>query len=261
MPNEETVELYWITGASSGIGRALALALARAGEDVAVTARSADALHEIARAAESLPGAIHPYPADVVDGAAIKDIVHRMESEHGPIHHAILNAGIYDPQRSSHLSAEGYRRVFEVNVVGTANCIEALLPSMSKRHAGEIAVMGSLSAYRGLPEAAPYGASKAALLSMGESLAPGLARQGIRLRLISPGFVRTPMTDQNRFPMPLIMDVDKAVEIILRGLRGKRFEIAFPRRLAWMLKIARSLPYGLWFRFARLMLPRSKGNR
>ncbi|MGA7965949.1 MAG: SDR family NAD(P)-dependent oxidoreductase [Gammaproteobacteria bacterium] len=260
MPQGKRVELYWITGASSGIGRALAIALARAGEDVAVSARSREALLDIAREAEALPGAIHPYPADVTDGAALQDVVKRIEADHGPIHHAILNAGIYDSQRSTHLSAEGYRRVFEVNVVGVAHCLEALLPSMSSRGTGEICLMGSLSAYRGLPESAPYGASKAALLNMAESLAPTLARKGIRLRLISPGFVRTPMTEQNRFPMPMIMDADKAVAIILRGLRGRKFEIAFPLRLAWMLKIARCLPYPLWFKFARRMLPRGKNR-
>lgn len=258
MQQQEAGTLYWITGASSGIGRALALALADKGANVVASARREEALQALAREAESLPGNIAPYPVDVTEIAAVGQVVSRIESEHGPIDCAILNAGLYGPQRSDHFSAAGYRQVFEVNVLGVAQCLEAVLKPMRERHRGEICIMGSLSAYLGLPEAAPYGATKAALQNMAESLAPGLARQGIRLRLISPGFVRTPMTEQNPFPMPLIMDADRAVAIILRGLRKNGFEIAFPTRLAWLLKLARTLPYALWFPLSRRMLPRSK---
>lgn len=252
--------LYWITGASSGIGRALALALAAEGATVAASARREEALQALAREAEPLAGRITPYPVDVTETTAVTQVVSRIEAEQGRIDCAILNAGVYGPQRSDRFSSEGYRQVFEVNVLGVARCLEAVLKPMSERRAGEICIMGSLSAYRGLPEAAPYGASKAALQNMAESLAPGLARQGIRLRLISPGFVHTPMTEQNPFPMPLIMDVDKAAAIILRGLHKSTFEIAFPARLAWILKLARCLPYVLWFPLSRRMLPRKKSR-
>lgn len=255
-----TRALYWITGASSGIGRALALALAAEGAIVAASARRAEELHALAREAEPLPGSIVPYPVDVTETVAVSQIVSRIELEHGPIDCAILNAGVYGPQRSNRFSAEGYRQVFEVNVLGVARCLESVLKPMSEHRAGEICIMGSLSAYRGLPEAAPYGASKAALQNMAESLAPGLARQGIRLRLISPGFVHTPMTEQNPFPMPLIMSVEKAAAIIVRGLHKRHFEIAFPTRLVWILKLARCLPYALWFPLSRRMLPRKKNR-
>lgn len=248
----------WITGASSGIGRSLALALARRGATVAATARRADSLEKLAAEAAG-PGRILPFPADVTERAAIAATVAAIEARLGPIGRAILNAGIYDRQRSTSFSAAGYERVFGVNVVGIANCMEALLPRMRAAGSGEICLMGSLSAYRGLPEAAPYGASKAALLSMAESLAPFLARDGIRLRLISPGFVRTPMTAGNRFPMPLVISAERAAERILGGLDGTRFEIAFPRRLAWTLRAARCLPHAGWFALSRRMLPtRSK---
>ncbi|MGH8128492.1 MAG: SDR family NAD(P)-dependent oxidoreductase [Gammaproteobacteria bacterium] len=255
-----TQALYWITGASSGIGRALALALAAEGATVAASARREEALQALAREADLLAGRIIPYPVDVTEAAAVSQIVSRIESEQGPIDCAILNAGLYGPQRSDRFSAEGYRQVFEVNVLGVAQCLEAVLKTMSERREGEICIMGSLSAYRGLPEAAPYGATKAALQNMAESLAPGLARQGIRLRLISPGFVHTPMTEQNPFPMPLIMDVEKAAAIIVRGLHKNTFEIAFPTRLAWILKLARCLPYTLWFPLSRRLLPRRKSR-
>jgi len=252
--------VHWITGASSGIGRTLAFELAARGTAVAATARNAAALRELAEETESLPGRVHPFPADVTDREAVAQTVAAIEESVGPIRRAILNAGIYDRQRSETFSADGYRRVFEVNVVGVANGIEALLPGMRERHEGEICLMGSLSAYRGLPEAAPYGASKAALLSMAESLVPGLARDGLRVRVISPGFVRTPMTDGNRFAMPLIMPVERATAIILRGLAGNRFEIAFPGRLAWFLRVARCLPAPAWFFLARRMLPKRRAQ-
>lgn len=249
--------VHWVTGASTGIGRALALALAARGAVVAASARSAPALEELARSGGG-PGRIVAYPADVTDRAAMDATVAAIESELGPIRRAILNAGVADRQRSAQFSAQGYRRVFEVNVLGVANGLEALLARMRARGGGEICLMGSLSAYRGLPEAAPYGASKAALLSMAESLAPALARDGIRLRIINPGFVRTPMTAGNRFPMPFLMDADRAAALILRGLRGRRFEIAFPLRLAWLLRAARCLPAPWWFAWARRMLPHRK---
>lgn len=261
MSRKRTQTRYWITGASSGIGRALALALAAEGATVTASARREEELHAVAREAEPLPGSIVPYPVDVTESTAVTQIVSRIEAEQGPIDCVILNAGVYDPQRSDHFSAEGYRRVFEVNVLGVARCLEAVLKPMAERRAGEICIMGSLAAYRGLPEAAPYGATKAAVQNMSESLAPGLARQGIHLRLISPGFVRTPMTEQNPFPMPLIMDVDKAAAIIVRGLHKRHFEIAFPTRLAWILKLARGLPYALWFPLSRRMLPRRKDKK
>ena len=256
-----TTHIHWITGASSGIGRALALALAARGTRVAATARNAGALAALARSATCLPGAILPFPADVTDAAAMTATVAAIEREAGPIERAILNAGIYDPQRSETFDAAGYRRVFEVNVIGAANGIEPLLVPMRRRGRGEICLMGSLSAYRGLPEAAPYGATKAALLSIAESLAPGLARDGIRIRIVNPGFVDTPMTAANRFPMPLIMPPERAAAIILRGLDRGGFEIAFPRRLAWTLRFARCLPVSWWLALSRRMLPRRRASK
>lgn len=260
MASERFTGVHWITGASSGIGRALALALARAGASVAATARRAAALESLAQDAADASGRIRAYPADVTDGEAMAQTVAAIEHDLGPIRRAVLNAGIYGRQRSRDFAAAGYRKVFAVNVVGVANGIEALLPRMRGR-GGEIWLMGSLSAYRGLPEAAPYGASKAALLSMAESLAPFLARHDVRLHIISPGFVRTPMTAGNRFPMPLLMDADKAAAIILRGLRGKRFEIAFPTRLAWTMKLARCLPAAWWFALERLAITAGRNKK
>ncbi len=248
--------VHWVTGASSGIGRALALALARQGVLVAATARTESALAELTKESQGFAGRVMPYPGDVTDPGSMRHTVQAVEQDLGPIRRAILNAGIYDRQRSDSFSAAGYRRVFEVNVVGVANGIEALLAHLRGREGAEICLMGSLSAYRGLPEAAPYGASKAALLSLAESLAPGLRRDGIYVRIINPGFVRTPMTAGNPFSMPLIMSADRAANIILKGLEREQFEIAFPARLVWALKVTRCLPAQWWFRLGRRMLPR-----
>jgi short-subunit dehydrogenase len=125
---------------------------------------------------------------------------------------------------------------------------------MRTRRAGHIAVVSSLTAYRGLPYASAYGASKAALTNMCEALKPELDEHGITITVIHPGFVKTPLTDRNEFPMPFLIEADEAARRIVDGLERGNFEITFPRRLAFLLKLARCLPYGLYFALTRLMV-------
>lgn len=246
----------WITGASTGIGRALALRLAAQGKTVAVSARGKDRLNAVATEARSLSGGIHAYPCDVTDGERVRDTVARIESDLGPIACAVLCAGTHLPMPAREFSAETVRSLLETNVMGQAHPIEALLPGMLARGTGRIAVVSSVAGYVGLPTAAAYGASKAALINMCESLRAELDGSGVVIQLVSPGFVKTPLTDRNRFRMPHIISAEAAAEAIADGLDSDRFEIHFPKIFTRQLKALRLLPY----RFLFPLLKRATGG-
>jgi NAD(P)-dependent dehydrogenase (short-subunit alcohol dehydrogenase family) len=236
-------ERVWVTGASMGIGEALARRLARDGAEVIASARSAGKLTALAEEDPS----IVPWPVDVTDHAAVQDAVTRIEAERGPIDVAVLNAGTHQPVTAAEFTARGLRDLMEINVMGTAACLEALLPRMIARGRGRIAVVASVAGYRGLPTSAYYGATKAALINLTESLKFDLDRAGVTIQLVDPGFVRTPLTDRNEFPMPFLISAELAADRIARGLRSRRFEIAFPRPFVAILKVLRCLPYALYF--------------
>lgn len=240
--------LIWITGASAGIGRALALRLARDGWRVAASARRADELAKLAAEAGGLAGAIHPYPLDVTDQAAVSETVAAIERERGAIDVAVLNAGTHEPTPAATFAAATLRRLLEINVIGVANGLEAILPRLIARGSGRVAIVASIAGYGGLPNAAAYGASKAALINMAEAMRPELLQRGVILQVINPGFVKTPLTDKNDFAMPFLVSAEDAAEAICRGLKSNRFEIAFPTVFARLMKLLRILPYALYFR-------------
>ncbi len=240
----------WITGASSGIGRELAKVLAARGVKVAASARSADRLADLARSQKG----IAPLPLDVLDGAAVTEAVRSIEGTLGPIDLAVLNAGIWEPMSARNFSAANAARSMAVNYMGLVNGIEALLPRMLERRSGHIALMASLAGYRGLAGAAAYGPSKAAAINLAESMRISLEGSGVAVSLINPGFVETPMTTSNTFPMPFIVPVETAVQRILRGLEKGKFEITFPWQLSAMMKVARLMPYGMFFWYMRTFL-------
>lgn len=257
MSDSPTDRIAWITGASSGIGKALALRMARDGWRVAITARSASMLAEVAAEARPLAGMLLPCPADVTDRAGMADILRRIEDEMGSVDLAVLNAGSHREVAAAAFDADDFRALMELNFLGAVNGLEALLPGMLARGSGRIALVGSVAGYTGLPTAAAYGASKAALINMAEALRPELAAAGVTLQIVNPGFVRTPLTDRNSFPMPFLMEPDAAADAFWQGLQTDRFEIVFPRRLAWLLKTLRLLPYPLYFGLTRRMLRES----
>ncbi len=240
----------WITGASSGIGEALALRLARDGRQIAISARNADALAAIARGAGN---SMHDFALDVTDAAACARTVHAIEAAHGAIDLAILNAGTHAPMSADDFSVATARSLVEINLMGTINCLAPLLASMRVRGRGHIAIVASVAGYGGLPTAAAYGATKAALINMVEALKPDCDRLGIKLQLVNPGFVKTPLTDKNAFPMPFLLPVEKAVDGFVAGLASDRFEIVFPRRFALLLKLLNMLPYRAYFAVVRRM--------
>lgn len=237
--------IAWITGASSGIGAALALRMARDGWTVAASARDAKALGTVAGSAAG--GRIVPVPLDVTDLAACRAAVGHIEEEIGPVATAVLAAGTHIPVDAATFDAATVRKLVEVNLMGVVNAVDAVLPSLIERRAGRLAIVSSVAGYRGLPTSAGYGATKAGLINFAESLKFDLDRLGIVTQVVCPGFVRTPLTDRNPFPMPFLMEVDEAAERLYRGLQGSAFEIVFPRRFALILKLLGLLPDALYF--------------
>ena len=242
-------KIAWLTGASTGIGRAVALRLAADGWRVAASARNAEALASLA--AEAPPGSIVPYPLDVTDRDACIACAERIERELGPLDLALFNAGAHRPMPAAEFSSATVRALLDINVMGVAHGLEAVLPRLIARRAGRVMIVASLAGYRGLPTAAAYGASKAALINMAEALRPELAMQGVILQLVNPGFVKTPMTDRNRFPMPFLITAEEAAAAILRGMRGDRFEITFPTLFACFMKLVRVIPDRIYFHLTR----------
>ncbi|NJO38298.1 MAG: SDR family NAD(P)-dependent oxidoreductase [Rhizobiales bacterium] len=240
-------DVVWITGASSGIGRALARNLARRGRTIAASARDAAELRALAEEARDDAGSIHPFALDITDAGQCAATVGTITATLGPIALAVLNAGTHHPVAAETFEAADFARLIEVNLIGTGNCLAPLLQRMIPARAGHIAIVASVAGYRGLPTSAYYGASKAALINLAEALKFDLDRHGIRLQLINPGFVRTPLTDKNAFPMPFLMEVEVAAERMADGFERHAFEITFPRRFAWSLKLLRILPYRLYF--------------
>jgi NAD(P)-dependent dehydrogenase (short-subunit alcohol dehydrogenase family) len=235
--------IAWITGASSGIGRAVALELARRGYKVAATARRAGELKDLAAQSPK----ILAFPGDVTDRASMAQLVEEIESLHGQIVLAFINAGVYFISERDGFSADVVWRTFEVNVGGTVNCLDPVLAAMKQRGRGQIALTSSLAGYGGIKGSLAYGSTKAALIYMAEALKLTYEQAGLTIQIVNPGFVHTGMTAQNNFKMPLIMDADRAAKIICNGFERSGFEIVFPRRLAYLFKAVCLLPYPLFF--------------
>lgn len=241
----------WVTGAGSGIGRALALRLAHEGWQVAVSARTAQ---DLATLAAEAPDHIHAFPLDVKDVEAVLETVASIEDDLGRLDLAVLNAGTYARDSAAQFDAAAFRAIVEVNLMGNVHCLAALMPRMLARGSGHIAVVSSVAGYVGLPGAAAYGASKAALINMCEALYPELAARNVRLSLINPGFVDTPLTQKNDFPMPFLISADAAVDHIMAGLISRHFENAFPWKMALSMKLLAALPARLRLAVTRRMV-------
>jgi short-subunit dehydrogenase len=241
----------WVTGASSGIGAAVVPVLAARGARVAVSARRADLLESLAAGWRRGGAEILVAPVDVTDRSGVIAAVRSIEATWGGIELALLNAGGHRPPEGAGFDASQFVDVMTVNYFGVLYGMEAVLPGMLERGRGHIAGVASLSGYRAIPTAAAYGASKAALIHALESIRFDLEPLGITVTVINPGFIRTPLTDRNRFRMPFLMDVERAAAIIVAGLERDRKEIHFPRVFSSMLKLARILPFPVYERIIR----------
>jgi short-subunit dehydrogenase len=240
-------KLVWITGASTGIGAEIAKQLAARGVKVAISARTVESLHAVAKEQPS----ITIFPLDVTKASDVAATFAEIEKAHGPIDLIIAGAGTYTPASTADFRIEDFRRMYEVNYLGVIHVLAAALPAFRARRAGRLSWIASVSGYRGLPKAAAYGPTKAALINLAESLKPELERDGVAVSVINPGFVRTPMTAQNDFEMPFLMEPTDAARATIEGLAKGQFEVAYPKPFVRILKIARLLPYRAYFWLVR----------
>jgi len=233
----------WLLGASSGIGEALAQALAAAGAKVALSARRAERLEHLA---SGLPEAL-ALPCDGTDTASIIAARDRLRTLWGGIDLAFYLAGDYQAMRAWDFDASAAEKMIRVNLTGAMLFGAALAPLLLEQKSGQIAFVSSVAGYRGLPKALAYGPTKAALINYAETLYLDLAPRGIGVRLVNPGFVATQLTAKNDFTMPAIITPEEAAQQIIRGFAGSGFEIHFPKRFTSILKLLRLLPYRLYF--------------
>jgi len=230
----------WIVGASRGMGRAVAERLAGEGWDLWLSARSSKSLEEVA----TVTGG-KSIPMDATQRPRVQEAVDTVFASAQP-QLIIMNVGDYQPMPAEAFDVAVFERLYQINFLATVYLLDALIPRM-RGAGGQILLNVSASAYRGLPLGAPYSAPKAAILNMAEALRPELKREGISLRVINPGFVRSRLTDKNPFPMPFLLQPEAAAHRIVAQLDASGFEIAFPRRLIWPLKLLRCLPYRWYF--------------
>ena len=252
MTKAKTNRVAWVTGAGKGIGRALALRLAADGWTVAASART---MKDLARLeSEEASGRLHGFPLDVTDQTLTEFTVGQIEDRLGALDLVVLNAGTHVAMSADAFSVDTVRHLVETNLMGTVNSLAPVMGRMRARRSGHIAIVASLAGYRGLPSASAYGATKAGLINMCEALKPELEADDVRLTLVNPGFVDTPLTRKNEFPMPFLIPVDAAVDYIMKGFDSGAFEISFPRRFSWQMKVLRLLPDALFFALTRRMV-------
>jgi short-subunit dehydrogenase len=241
-------KLVWITGASGAICGEIARRLAAAGVTVAATARPSGKLAALASASEH----IKPFPADVLNPEELRAAVAKVETTLAPIDLALLGAGMYAPFDVRKIDLDGFHRSMALNVDGVINAVAAVLPSMLARHQGHIAIMGSLFGYSGWPENGSYGASKAAVINLAESLKLELEDTGVDVTIINPGFVDTPLNASYHPKKKLfVMSKERCARKILERLGKRPYEIAFPTQVSGFLKTVRALPRAVSFPLIR----------
>lgn len=239
-----------LTGASSGIGRELAIQLGQQGASVGLMARRIEALESLADEIRGAGGDALVLPADVSNRSDVESGVARFEQAWGPVQTLIANAGYGTSTPAKRLPVDEVERIMRINFFGVVYAAGAALPGMLEAGDGHIVGVSSLAAYRGLPLASAYAASKAALSSWLEGLRIELRRKGIGVTSVHPGYVRTPMTAPNKGPMPFIIDADKAAGIILNKLGRRPAEINFPFQMATAMGLLRMMPN---FAYDRIM--------
>ena len=250
--NKKTI---WITGGSTGIGKALAIKFANKGWNVAVSARREELLNELSNQYEN----ISAFPLDVTEKQKCADIFEQIRNKYQDIDICFFSTGTWNPKKEKEIDVEQIEDVFKINFFGTVNTIKAVEQYFRDRRKGTITIVSSIAGYRGLPNSTGYGPSKSALNNLAESLYFDFKRFGVRVCLVSPGFIKTPMTDKNDFKMPFIKTTDYAADKIYDGLINKNvFEIHFPKSLTVILKILSLLPSKLYFSLVGQMTKHQK---
>ena len=238
-------KIIWITGASSGIGKALAIKFAEKGWTVAASARREGLLQDLNKINQN----IYSFPLDVTEIENCKLVANKIIQKFGGIDICVFGTGMHDPKSEKRFNLNKIREIMEVNYFGTMNSINSIYEYFSEKKNGQISIISSVAGYRGLPAAGAYCASKAALTSYAESLNFDMQMKNVKVSLISPGFIKTPMTDQNDFPMPMIKSPEFAANEIFKGLTEKKsFEIHFPKAFTYFLKFLQILPSSIYFK-------------
>lgn len=239
-----------ITGASSGIGRGVAIELARRGASLGLMARRKDLLEEIVSEVEGHGGRAIPLVADVKDGAAVRAGADRLRAEVVPIDVLIANAGIGGAAHATEIDTARVAELININVLGAANSVAAVLPEMAARGQGQLVAISSLAAYRGLPKSAAYCSSKAALSMFFESVRIDTRHSDVNVTIIHPGFIKTALTAGRHANMPFLMELDDAVMKIVRAIEKRKKSYAFPWQLASFVRLGMVMPNFLYDRIA-----------
>ena len=238
----ENQKKIWITGASSGIGKAVAEKFASEGWMVAASARRQEILNKMAENQN-----IFAYPLDVTQKENVTKTFNNIIEYFKNVDICLFCSGTYDPKLEQEINIEQNKFVMETNYFGVLNCIKAVETYFKNKKSGQISIVSSVAAYRGLPNSSGYGPSKAALTNLTESIYFDFKKHNVKISLVSPGFIKTPLTDKNEFPMPFIRSPEFAADKIFQGLTKKNiFEIHFPLGLTLTLKFLRILPYKLY---------------
>ena len=235
-----------ITGASSGIGKGLALAIAARGGRLGLLARREDLLNEIVEEIRAQNGKAIAVSADVRDAKAVRAAADKIRAELGPIDVLIANAGVGTSNHASQLNPDQVADVININVLGAVNSVSAVAPEMVERKSGQLVAISSLAGYRGLPKSAAYCASKAALSSFFESLRIDLRGSGVTVNVIYPGFIKTPLTSGRSAKMPYLMELDEGVKKILNAIEKGKRSYAFPWQLATIVRSSLVMPAAVY---------------
>ncbi len=232
----------WITGASSGIGKSVAEKFAQNNWIVAASARRENVLKEM-----SSNSNIYPFACDVTNKTQIENTFKKIIAQFGEIDICLFCSGTYDPKHEQSIDTEKIKNVINVNFLGVVECVKVVENYFKNKKSGQISIVSSIAGYRGLPNSSGYGPSKAALTNFAESIYFDFKKFNVQVSVVSPGFIKTPLTDKNEFSMPFLKSPDYAAEKIYRGLiKNKSFEIHFPMSLTLILKFLRILPYKIY---------------
>lgn len=241
----------FLTGASSGIGEGLAVALARRGAVIGLVARRREMLEELAARCESAGGTARVFVADVTDAMAIGDAARSFRKEFGRIDILIANAGIGgNDEKTRSYDPESVKKVIDINLLGAVNSIHAVVPDMIERGSGHLVAISSLAGFRGLPKSAAYSASKAGMTTFFESVRLDVADRGIAVTIIQPGFIRTPLTSSRANKMPFLMELDDAIPHFINAIGKRKRFAAFPWQLATVVRAGKFMPSWLYDRIA-----------
>jgi NADP-dependent 3-hydroxy acid dehydrogenase YdfG len=244
-------KIVFLTGASSGIGEALALAMAKRGATLGLLARRAELLKELAAECEQSGGKARYFAADVTDASAVAEAAKSLRNEFGKIDVLIANAGIGgNNSETRNLNPEAVAKVININLLGAVNAVSAVLPAMLESKSGQLVAISSLAGFRGLPKSAAYSASKAGMTAFFESVRLDVQSKGVAVTIIQPGFIKTPLTSGRNNKMPFLMELEDSIPLFLRAIERRVKFAAFPWQLASIVRLGKIFPAWLYDRIA-----------